>query len=60
MERITPAVNDLYPDGAHPVQPRWELILLRRGWTTLVVVMTVGLLVRANRVPKPSQGLPRQ
>ena len=49
VERITPAVNELYPGGAHPVQPRWELILLRRGWTTLVVVMTVVLLVRVNR-----------
>jgi len=50
VERITPAVNELYPGGAHPLQPRWELILLRRGWTTLVVIMTVLLLVRANWV----------
>jgi hypothetical protein len=50
VERITPAVNELYPEGFHPVQARWELILLRRGWTTLVVIMTVLLLVRANWV----------
>jgi len=43
VERITPAVNELYPEGAHPVQPRWELVLLRRGWTTLVVILTAGL-----------------
>jgi hypothetical protein len=60
VEKVTPQVNSLYSEGPSLPPPRWELVLLRRGWTTLVVILTVGLLVRANQTRKLTLEDPRQ